>query len=175
MEAFLQAEEEANRLVEELRRLKTETKSYKTAREALDKAATGLGDLSGRCAEIAERLGGLAETLRSIGTPELLRRVEAVADQVGVLQQRTEDFQQAIVEAHQRDVERIKGDIGSIQHSILEAHQRGTERIKQDLGVQLANATAALRMVRNVALGSVVLLSVALAVLMWLVVSLARS
>jgi hypothetical protein len=86
-----------------------------------------------------------------------------------------EDFQQAIVEAHQRDVERIKGDIDSMQHSILEAHQRGIERIKEELGEQLADVRAALRFVRNLAVGGVLLLAVALTVLSWLVVSLVRS
>jgi chromosome segregation ATPase len=164
----LQAEEEANRLVEELRRLKIETESYKTAREALGQAATGVGDLSSRCATIIEQIGGIAETLRSIGTPELLSRMEVVADQVGVLRQRMEDFQQAIVEAHQQDID-------SMQHSILEAHQREIERIKEDLGEQLADVRAALRFVRNLAVGGVLLLAVALTVLSWLVVSLVRS
>jgi hypothetical protein len=62
-----------------------------------------------------------------------------------------------------------------MQHSILEAHQRGIERIKEELGEQLADVRAALRFVRNLAVGGVLLLAVALTVLSWLVVSLVRS
>ena len=152
LNSFLRAEEEANRLVEELRRLKEETESYRTSREALGQAAAGVSDLSTRCANIAEQLGGLAQTLRSIGTPELLRGLEALASEVGMLRQGLDGTRQSIIESHQRDI----------------------ERIKENLGLQLAGARAAVRVVRNLALGSVALLVTALAVLTWLALSLAR-
>ncbi len=152
LDSFLRAEEEANRLVEVLRQLKEETESYKTAREALGQAAAGIAELSNRCASIVERLGGLAGTLRSIGTPELLRGLEGVASEVGMLRQ----------------------DLDSMRHSIIEAHQRDVERIKEDLGAQLVGVRAVVRVVRNAALGSVVLLISALAVLVWLALWLAR-
>jgi hypothetical protein len=79
LDPFLRAEEEANSLVEVLKRLKEETESYKTAREALNRAAVGVSELSTRCAEVAERLGGVAGTLRSIGTAELLRGLKWLA------------------------------------------------------------------------------------------------
>jgi hypothetical protein len=149
---FLRAEEEAHCLVDELTRLKEETKSYKTAHEALGDAAAGVGELSTRCANIAEKLGGLAETLRSIGTPGLLHGLEAVAKEVGVLRQ----------------------DLGGARQSIIEAHRRDVERIKEDLSAQLSGARAAVRAVRNLALGSAALLVIALIVLGWLALSLAR-
>lgn len=141
VESFLRAEEEANRLVEVLRRLKEETESHKTAREALDQAAAGVSELSTRCAEIAEQLGGLAKTLRSIGTPELLLGLEAVTKEVGTLQQ----------------------DLN------------GTRRSIEDLANQLKDTSRAVQAVRNLALWSVALLVVALAVLGWIALSLARS
>jgi hypothetical protein len=152
LDSFLRAEEEADRLVEELRRLKEETESYKTAREALGQAAAGVSELATRCAEIAERLGGVAETLRSIGTPELLRGLEKVVGEIGVLRQDLDETRQSVIEAHQRDI----------------------KQVKESLGLQLAGVRAAVRVVRNAALGSVVLLVIALAVLSWLSLSLAR-
>lgn len=152
LDRFLRAEEEAHRLVDELTRLKEETESYKTAREALSEAAAGVSELSTRCAKIAEQLGGLVETLRSIGTPELLRGLEAVGSEVGMLRQ----------------------DLDGTRQSIIEAHQRDVERIKENLIVELSVARAAVRAVRNLALGIVALLVIALAVLGWLALSLAR-
>jgi chromosome segregation ATPase len=152
LDSFLRAEEEANRLVEELRRLKKEIESHKTAHEALSEASAAVSKLATRCAEIAERLGGLAETLRSIGTPELLHRLEEVARVMGVLRQ----------------------DLDGTRQSVIEAHQRDMEQLKESLGVQIAGVTAAVRVVRNWALGSVVALVIALALLSWLALSLAR-
>jgi uncharacterized phage infection (PIP) family protein YhgE len=225
VDAFLQAEEEANRLVEVLKHLKAEAESYKKAHETLDQAASGLSELSSRYTQIAERLGGLAEALRSIGTPELLRRMEVVGNQVGVLQQDLEEFQrtvikdneqtveritrdvnsmrQEVLEAHQQDtaqiisqidmlqqgieglqrlmveenaraVERITGDIDSIRNAVIESHRVEIERIKRDLSEQLAVIKVAVRLVRNLAIGSIVLLIVTLAVLSWVMVSLPR-
>lgn len=152
VDSFLRVEEEANSLVEQLRRLKKEIESYKTARMALDQAAASVSELSTRCAEIAEQLGGLGETLRSIGTPELLRRLEGVTSEVDTLRQ----------------------DLDGTRQSIIEAYQRDIEQLKESVGVQLAGTRAAVGAVRNLALGSVALLVITLAVLSWLVLSLAR-
>ena len=82
VDAFLRAEEQADRLVTELTRLKEEIESYRTAHQALGQAAEGVSALAARSAELAVQLGRVVETLRSIGTPELLRRQEAVSSEV---------------------------------------------------------------------------------------------
>jgi len=93
VETFLEAEEAANRVVEELSKLKTETESYRTARSALDKAGTDMARLAGNLADAAQRLDAVIQTLRNIGTPELLRAQEAALSEVMAL--RTE-----LAEAH---------------------------------------------------------------------------
>lgn len=85
VETFMEVEEEASRLVEELTRLKAETESYRTARSALDEASTGVARLAGELADAAQRLDGVIQTLRSIGTPELLRAQEAATAEVAAL------------------------------------------------------------------------------------------
>ena len=137
VDAFLRAEEEADRLVDELTRLKEETESYTTARQALGQAAEGVSELATRLAEIAGQFGKVVETLRSIGTPELLRGQEALASEVTALRQ---------------DLE-------------------GTQ---EKLSSHFAGARAAVRTVRNIALGNVGLLAITLALLGWLALSLGR-
>jgi hypothetical protein len=148
LDLFLRAEEEANRLVEELRRLKDEVLSYKTAREALGQAAMGVSELSTRCAKIAEQLGGLAETLRSIGTPELLRGLEAIAAEQGMLRKELEQ-----------------------RH---EAQRQEVLAVQENLGAQAAGTKALVTTVRNLALGSFGLSLITLALLGWLVLTLGR-
>jgi chromosome segregation ATPase len=123
VDAFLRAEDEANRLVDELARLRQETESYQTARESLDRTAEGVSGLATRLGELSGRLGAVVETLRSIGTPELLRA-----------QNETRDA----------------------------------------LSAEIADTRAEMRTMRNVTIGGVALLVVALAILGWIALSLAR-
>lgn len=85
VEAFMEAEEEASRLVEELARLKVETESYRTARGTLEEAGAGVARLAGELADAAQRLDGVIQTLRTIGTPELLRAQQAATAEVAAL------------------------------------------------------------------------------------------
>ena len=207
LDSFLRAEEEANRLLEELRRLKEETESYKTAREALGQAAVGVSDLSTRCARMAEQLGGVAETLRSIGTPELLRGLEGMASELGMLRQDLDSTRQSITEAlaqvmaqvlaqretlqaaerdHQEGLQRMHQamnalataeSVSAVRQELEqrhEAHRQELVAVQENLGAQVAGAKAVVTTVRNLALGSIGLSLIALALLGWLVVTLAR-
>jgi hypothetical protein len=98
VEAFLQAEEDAHRLVEALARLKEEVDSYKTAREALDQAADGVSRLTARLGAISGELATVVETLRSIGTPELLQEQKELADEVVSLRQELAGSYKSIAE-----------------------------------------------------------------------------
>ena len=81
----MEAEQEANRLVEELTRLKNESESYRAARGTLEKAGDGVARLGGELADAAHHLDGMIETLRAIGTSELLRTQEAATAEVAAL------------------------------------------------------------------------------------------
>lgn len=201
VERFLRAEEEANRLVEELKHLKEETESYQTARKALGEVAQGVAGLATRLSDISGRLGDVVETLRSIGTPELLRGQEAVTREVAMLRQDLGGTQQSILEAltqamdqvrilcetlesaertRQEALQRLQQRIGELAaaesitdlQEVLEqreeAHRQEIQALKEDLSAQHANIKAVVDTVRNLALGSIGLLVIALALLVWL-------
>lgn len=113
-DAFLRAEEEAHQLVETLRRLRNETESYMTARVALGQAAGSVGELSAQCARAAERLGGLAETIRSIGMPELLRRLEAISAELASIQVRLVQHNDAL----QKETQALHKDLAALRESV---------------------------------------------------------
>jgi DNA repair exonuclease SbcCD ATPase subunit len=112
-EALLEAEEEAHQLVEVLRQLKNEVESYRTARRALDEAALSIRDLVTRAAEIAERLAGVAETMKSIGTPELLRGLESTSNELaalrGAMEKQQVSLREQILEEIRQDRQAIQG------------------------------------------------------------------
>lgn len=94
-ESFLEAEEQANRLVEELVRLKQEVESYAVARQTLDGAAQRVKGLLDPMTEAASRMRDVVSALERIGTPqilqaqqELLARLDKVHGAVGVMAQR---------------------------------------------------------------------------------------
>jgi len=232
LESFLKAEEEANRLVEVLSQLKTETQSYKAAYKALDQASAGVGELASRCAQIAERLGGLANTLEAISTSELLRRLDVVAAEVETLRKDLERMCSSIMGSYHGDLERIKHDLNeqhagtvskvetllhdlkgtwrsimgayqgdldrlkndlNAQHgmtaakvdtllnelhemwrSTMEAHQRDLDRLKHELEGQQESTKAALRSLRKLVVGSLVLPPITLALVIWVLLLMLR-
>ncbi len=147
-DSFLEAEEEAHRLVEALKQLKAEAESYKTARKALAEAASGVSELSTRCASIAEQLGGVAETLRSSDMAELLGSVEAVATELRTLRDQLEQ-----------------------QH---EADRQQVQSVRESLDAQVRGVVNLVTTLRNLAFGSIAISLIALVFLGWLVLSLGR-
>lgn len=123
IERFLRAEEEANRLVEELTQLKEETESYQTARKALGEASKGVAGLATRLSDISGRLGGVVETLRSIGTPELLQGQEAVTREVGSLRQDLASTQESILGTLESTITQVRGLCETIE---------AAERVRRD-------------------------------------------
>ena len=111
-DAFLKAEEEAIRLVELLEQLRNEIISYSEAHDTLDVAADAVGKLATRCADIVEQVGGLAEVLRTIGTPELLRRLQEVNGHISTLRTDLDGAQQSIIAAQKAGVDRLQTLIG---------------------------------------------------------------
>jgi hypothetical protein len=83
---FLQAEDEASRLVDELSRLRKETEAYSAAGRALEEAVHQLGTLVKEVSGAAGGVKEVATTLREIGTPALLRAQEALGGQISSAQ-----------------------------------------------------------------------------------------
>jgi hypothetical protein len=89
VQQFLQAEEEASRLVEELARLKEEIQHYSDASHGLDEAVGHVGSLIGEVTKATGAVGNVIKTLREIGTPELLDRLDTLEELVEIsLQER---------------------------------------------------------------------------------------
>jgi hypothetical protein len=89
-DTFLRAEEQAHRLVEELSKLKRETESYNAARTSLQEAGSGIATFTDSVAGAAKGLQDLVVTLRSIGTPELLKAQETTATELASLRKAQE-------------------------------------------------------------------------------------
>jgi uncharacterized protein (DUF3084 family) len=79
---FLRAEEQAHRLVDQLDQLAQQMAHYKAAHDALDGAGKSLQELSTRLAVLAGDMSAVIETLRAIGTPEILRAQQETAETV---------------------------------------------------------------------------------------------
>lgn len=103
VDAFLRAEEEAKRLAEVLRQLKEEVGSYKTAHKVLGRAAEQVGALAEQSATVTQQMGLVAETLRSIGTPELLRRLDSAAGEISALRRELQETHQTATQAQKAE------------------------------------------------------------------------
>lgn len=124
-ERFLKAEEEANKLVDLLAQLDQEANSYRTARQSIDVAASGVADLTERLSECAGRLVAATETLRSIGTPELMSK----QDELGTALSSTD-----------QDVTAIRRSLAELAASVKSEELKHTRLTQWTLGLLLANS-----------------------------------
>jgi chromosome segregation ATPase len=107
VDTFLQAEEQASQLVEELTRLKAEAESYEFARLHLDQSGKEVGRLASELTVMASEFKQMIETLRSIGTPELLRQHEDAKAQLAALRE-------SVTQAHAEAGERLATQQGQL-------------------------------------------------------------
>ena len=75
---LLKAEQAVQELLKELQNLKGEIGGYETARKSLTETQAALADLVTRISALTERTQAVAESLRTIGTPEILSRISRV-------------------------------------------------------------------------------------------------
>jgi DNA repair ATPase RecN len=83
--AFLRAEKDATALVAQLHQLRDETVRYTEAHHALEETTLAVSSSATNLGELMARVGDILETLRTIGTPQLLSGQEALADSVSSL------------------------------------------------------------------------------------------
>ncbi len=84
---FLQAEEEAHSLVDILSKLKLEVESYDAASGALQGAVGAIAAMTGTLGTASEGIASVVETLRRIGTPELLAAQRETSGQLNGLRE----------------------------------------------------------------------------------------
>lgn len=202
VEDFLRAEEEAQELVNVLRQLKNEVQSYAGAREALDIVAGNLRDLADELAQVAEGFASAVETLRTIGTPEILQGQELIANRVDSLRESTDDVRQVLMDAYRQHGEQIgeaiailgrqqehsarlaetvtketafvRESIDKIRQEDLALHLQALTALRTEIMKQIDITSASLRLLRNMMLGSLGGLLAVLAMLIALLVMIAR-
>jgi DNA repair exonuclease SbcCD ATPase subunit len=74
---FLEAEDQATRLVEELSQLKNEAASHASSSAALEATAASLEDLASRVEGLATQVGETVRAARELGIPGLLEQQES--------------------------------------------------------------------------------------------------
>jgi len=91
---FLGLERQATELLGELEKLREETDHYSTAAAGMDNAMSQLASVSNNLKELSARLKEMIESLRSIGTPELLAKSQATQEAVDSLRKEVKSWQQ---------------------------------------------------------------------------------
>jgi DNA repair ATPase RecN len=173
VEEFLKAEEEAHRLVDELTKLKAETESYATARGALSEAMKKVSDSAGKLSELAKRLGDVVETMRSIGTPELLQAQEILTGQVKVLGEDVNRTQQSVSTTLAGAVNEVRS-LREKMESSETARLSETRTFQSDVAARLTSVQMETSALRRRVLGGTIVLLAALAALGVLVMLIGR-
>lgn len=79
-EQLLESEQVITDLVAELEELKREVGGYSEAKQSLDEAGSGLAVAADSLKGLGQRVHDMVAALRAIGTPELLRMQEEIAE-----------------------------------------------------------------------------------------------
>ena len=79
---FLDLEKQTTLVLEELEKLQQETRHYSAAGEGLDNAVNQFTTVSKKLIDLTQGLHEMIETLKSIGTPELLANSQKVQEEV---------------------------------------------------------------------------------------------
>ena len=111
-----------------LKRLQEEVESYQTARSALDHVSVKLAETSGTMQNTAAGLANVIQTLRTIGTPELLQAQQEVTARVAELEQ---SLRQAI-----STMNRLPESIGDVADAIREE----TAALQKSLATRLEDS-----------------------------------
>ena len=100
VQRLLEAEQRARELADILDRLVKEIESYRSAQQELRKTADGLSMAATGLGELASQAAGVINTLKHVGTPEILDRLAQVEGMVrglpGVFGERLEDVKNRI-------------------------------------------------------------------------------
>jgi len=94
---FLNLEKQTTSVLEELEKLQQETRHYSAAGEGLDNAVNQFAAVSEKLIGLTQRLHEMIETLRTIGTPELLADSQKVQEEVKHLTHEVQTFREETV------------------------------------------------------------------------------
>ena len=116
---FLNLERQAELVLEELEKLRGETSNYSTAATGLETAINHISTVSDHLNELNGKIMDVIETLRNIGTPELLANSKAVQDEVRRLKTEIKGLHEESNSVLTSNVDvlrkEIKGLVGEVQ------------------------------------------------------------
>lgn len=130
---FLDAEQQANQLLDELKRLKQEVGSYRDARATLEQLSASLDQYTSRLSDLATRGAIVLDALKSLGTPEILARIDQTRSGVEGLRELLSGLATSVGELRndQKNAYReLSSAIGSVRSQI----QTGLSSIERSLG-----------------------------------------
>ena len=129
---FLEAEEQASRLLKELEALRKEAASHAASTEALEESAESLSKLAGRVGELAEELGAMVQSARELGIPGLLeehegRYREQVSEALGTVSGEIRSVEAELTSGLKSTSEESRKRLGELSTSLETTIQKATE------------------------------------------------
>ena len=126
---FLNLERQAELVLEELEKLRGETSNYSTAATGLETAIKHISTVSDHLNELNGKIMDVIETLRNIGTPELLANSKAVQDEVKRLKTETQSLHEELSSVLKVNVDILRNEIKGLLSE--------TQSLREQSSVQL--------------------------------------
>ena len=96
LKELLEAEEEANQLVEQLKALKKEIGSYKDAKDAISKTSSSLTTVSSKFGDAADGVYELIKVMREHGTTEIINKQQEIITKGDALDEELKRIQEHV-------------------------------------------------------------------------------
>ena len=111
----LEAEEEANQLVEQLKALKKEIGSYKDAKDAISKTSSSLTTVSSKFGDAADGVYELIKVMREHGTTEIINKQQEIITKGDALDEELKRIQEHVdTLASDSNVSEMRSEIATL-------------------------------------------------------------
>ena len=141
---LLDAEDQANKLIQELSRLKSEVESYREASRGLRDTSDGLSRLTDALTTITEGIGKVVETTKNLGTPQIINRQDLLDASLKEAEERLNQKINILVTSENLGsrVEEIRTELGSLATS---TDVNGLDQKLEQATAQLQDQTATMQ------------------------------
>lgn len=115
LKELLEAEEEANQLVEQLKALKKEIGSYKDAKDAISKTSSSLTTVSSKFGDAADGVYELIKVMREHGTTEIINKQQEIITKGDALDEELKRIQEHVdTLASDSNVSEMRSEIATL-------------------------------------------------------------